>query len=244
MATTADLTRQLDRLEERVTNNIKFFWVVVGAGFFWMGFISLTLFNMNGAIGRLEKTQANAATNIVSTLLKRPTSTRAEAAANLGAVTTILRGSTVGRTKPDPSVIKSVSSELAQAQNKFPDLPEVWQATGQFINYKSVALLPQSAEKAVNSARSMSCDRITTGPEAIVLTGCTLDLENAVDSKAPVIFINCFVRYRGGLIKSKHMEFHNCVFQFDVLNVPPQAAMLAMMQLTTENVADVKISLS
>jgi hypothetical protein len=54
----------------------------------------------------------------------------------MGAVATILQTSKVGPTKPDRAVLRTVSAKISDALNKYPDVPQVWQATGAFISYK------------------------------------------------------------------------------------------------------------
>ena len=130
-------------LEERV-NNLK--WVLGGI-IAWLVIISGELYHLNGTMGLVQKAQADAPARIVAGLLKRTPRTKDEMTDALSAASTILRTSRLGKVKPSPAVLKDLSSEIQSAQEKYPDLPSVWQTTGQFINYKSAALLPVSAEK-------------------------------------------------------------------------------------------------
>jgi len=58
-----------------------------------------------------------------------------------------------------------------------------------------------------------------------------------------VTFVNCIIQYRGGPIPIKRMEFINCVFRFEVTNVPFKEGAIAMMQLTTSADRDIRIAL-
>ena len=164
----------------------------------------------------------------------------------LGAASTILRTSRFGKVKPSPAVLKDLSSEIQNAQEKYPDLPSVWQTTGHFSNYKSAALLPTSAEKALASAGSvLDCRggsvRVYQG--RALVEKCSLDLERMI-SADDALFVNCVIRYRGGVIGLKRMEFLNCLFQFEITTVPPKEATIAMMQLTTSSGQDIKVKIS
>lgn len=141
-------------LEERVNGHIKFVWTAMGIGFAWLAAISGTLYNMNGTMNRVEKAQADAPARIIAGLLKRTPHTRDEMADALGAASTILRTSRIGKVKPSLAVLRDLSSEIHNAQEQYPDLPSVWQTTGQFINYKSTALLPARARRSPGFRRA------------------------------------------------------------------------------------------
>ena len=58
MANASELTVSIAKLEERVTNNIKFFWVVVAFGFVWLSALTTLLIHFNEATGHIETAQA------------------------------------------------------------------------------------------------------------------------------------------------------------------------------------------
>jgi hypothetical protein len=153
-------------LEERVNNHIKGFKWVLGGVLLWLATISGELYHINGTMNRVEKAQADAPARIIAGLLNRTPHTKYEMADALGAASTILRASKLGEVKPSPAALKDLSSEIQNAQEQYPDLPAVWQTTGQFINYKSVALLPAAAEQVLASAARIDCrnGRIQTYP--------------------------------------------------------------------------------
>ena len=72
---------------------------------------------------------------------------------------------------------------------------------------------------------------------------CSLDLEGAIKAD-DALFVNCVIRYKGGRIGLKRMEFINCIFQFEITAVPPREAAIAMMQLTTSDAQDIRITIS
>jgi len=62
MANAAELSKVFERLDERVTNHIKFFWVVVGSGLLWLSAISVLLYETKSDLRELTAKQANVET--------------------------------------------------------------------------------------------------------------------------------------------------------------------------------------
>src|SRR5216683_1370523 len=118
-----ELTPVVARIEERLTLYVKLFLGACSGVVVAAGVIGTVLWGMHGSIARLEQGQANAASNIVSGLLKRVPSDTTEAAQNLAAAATLLRVSRIGEIKPTVSAIQSVSAELVRAQSRYQDLP-------------------------------------------------------------------------------------------------------------------------
>lgn len=237
-------------LEERVNNHIRAFkWVaggIITVGGAWLAIISGVLFHMNGTMNRVEVAQADAPARIIAGVLKRTPHTRDEMSDALGAASTILRTSKIGKVKPSPAGLRDLSLEIQHSQEQYPDLPIVWQTTGQFINYKSAALLPAALEQTLASARGVDCGgggRIQSYRGGVLVEKCILDLENGIGAEN-VVFVNCFIRFKGGPIPIKHMEFLNCIFQFEITNIPSKDATNAMIQMTTAITQDIKVALS
>lgn len=68
--------------------------------------------------------------------------------------------------------------DLAEDQSKYEDLPQLWQATSAFINYKSEALNPNSS-KISETAKGVVCDT-KLGPKgrmALTISSCEVGLE-------------------------------------------------------------------
>jgi len=226
-------------LEERVNNHIKAFKWAIGVGGLWLIAISLELYHMNGTMNRIEQAQASAPAQMAASLLQRKAVSKEETAGILAAVATVLRTAKIDRTKPDPALIKTVSSEIASAQDKYADLPETWQATSALINYKSRAFPPPSNRYA--TARGVECVA-TLGGEGWVFSNCEVVLDdlmqrtrdNTINGKpAPYIFVNSIVHYNGGPLPSIRMLFQDSVFEFHIPKRPPQSEIFAMRQLTT-----------
>jgi hypothetical protein len=239
MANAAELTVQIGKLEERVNNHIKFFWGVAAAGFAWLAILSLLLYNINNNVKTLAVAQADTPAKIVAKLLSEPQTSSAKVASNLNAAATILRASKIGKVKPESSVLSTVSSKLAEAQTKYPDLPEVWQTTGVFITYKSEARLPVS-QNTPFLTRGIGCNS-QAGGAGWIFSNCEVTLEDIAEritgstvngSPAPFTFIHCIVHYSGGRIPAKQLTFVDCNFSFEVLIVPPREGMAVMRQLT------------
>ena len=233
MANAAELTTQVATLEERVINHIRFFWAVIAIGFSCLLGITLLLIHTNGAVSRVEQAQANAPAQIVASLLNKPATSRGELAADLNAVSTIFQSTKVSLKKPDSRSLNTVATKLSEVQKQYPDLPQVWQATGAFINYRSGPLSTQP------SGTRCKENLETAG---WVFSNCEVALEELAEhiqnnmvngAPAPFTFINCTVHYRGGAIPAKRLTFVNCVFRFEVPAIPTPAGIVAMSQLTT-----------
>jgi hypothetical protein len=92
------------------------------------------------------------------------------------------------------------------------------------------------------------------GGQGVVYQNCEISLESIdshfVDDRingrpAPFVFVNCFVHYRGGQLKTKGpIIFQNSVLRFDVSSVPPPAGVNAMKQLTIAMAENGQIHLS
>lgn len=225
-------------LEERVNNHIRIFWKVIGGAGLWLAAISGTLYHINGTMNRVEQAQANAPAQIVASLLKAPSASRADTSDTLSAVSTILRTAKSKEMRPDKAVLNQVSSEISKIQGKYPGLPSVWQATSAFINYKSDALLSPTS-KTPTIAKGVPCKTSVGGQ--LVFSNCEIDLEDLSQQMAdntvngqpmPFIFMHCIIRYHGGPIVRGHLTFDDCLFRFDVQVVPPSSGRLAMERLT------------
>jgi hypothetical protein len=228
-------------LEEKVKNHIKLFSIVVGFGFIWLGAISLFLWQIHGQLGNVLQAQANAPAQIVASLLNSSPQTPAQTQTNLAAAASVLQTTKIGNTKPDSVNLKAISEKLVDDQNRYPELPQVWTTTGVFINYKSESLLADY-NIILEHAKGKSCDdakvevkedgRFKKGSAHFTtnISDCETSLERmalglptmSVDGKLqPMIFINAIIHYQGGAIPTRELQFHNCIFQFDVPVVPP-----------------------
>jgi hypothetical protein len=248
MATATELTTKLERLDERVSNNISFFRIACGLGLTWLSWLSVTVYNLNNNVKGVAAAQANAPAQIVASLLNKPNISRQEAASYLDAATVVLKNAKLGPAKPAPTEIRRVSDEFAATQEKYADLPQVWGATSAFIAYKSL-LLP-AAQQIEASAKGHTCTlqigQPLNGISGAYLKNCEINLEEITSRVSgnwiingvpmPFIFINCLVHYRGGAIPGKKLIFINSIFQFEVTGVPAPEGVITMRQLTTADI--------
>ena len=245
------INTRVARLEERIDNHIKFFWVVVAfqftclAGLLWLGL------QARSSINTIAKTEANAPAQIVASILSNRPSTPTEAAASLDAASAIFKTAKVGKTRPDAAKLKNVAEQLANAQNAFPDLPQVWNTTGAFIGYKFQALLP-AAGKIREQVGGTACKAAGQLPGSWRFENCEVSLEDLArrfhrdtQNNQPIPFelINCIVRYSGGSLPDAPIIFRNSLFIFDVTVVPPRNAERLMNELAqTDQIEQVSFS--
>ena len=79
MATAAELTRIVDKLEERVNNHIKFGGAAVGLLFLWLAGISAALYHMNGVLSGIQSALAPQKISQAATAPSLPSSKKAVA---------------------------------------------------------------------------------------------------------------------------------------------------------------------
>ena len=225
-------------LQERVDNHITFGKIAFGICFAWLGWLSVTLIDVKSTMQRVEIAQANAPAKIVASLLSQPITSKEEAASNLTTVATLLQTSKIGVVRPSPSVIQSLGVKLADDQNKYRELPQLWQATSAFINYKSAALNPNSS-KIAGIAKGVPCHLGINFQASF--TNCEFNLEdvtnnfkgNAMNGRPiPFVFEHCIIHYHGGVIPPARLIFDDCLLRFDVQAIPPSSGMIAMERLT------------
>jgi len=232
MANATELTTTVGTLTERVNNHISVGkWLVVVAGF-WLVGLSVTLYHINGTISDLARLQADSTPRVVSELLAHPAATsRTDVADELKAASVILNKAKIGRQRPDTFVVQTVATRLLDDQGEYPDMPEVWRTTGDFINYKFAAYLEDSVKDEIKGAYSLSCKDISSGRAGVVFNQCNLDLEGIATGASSATFYKCVVRYRGGPVRIKEMHFLDCVFDVNLTEVPTTDGKIVMKQL-------------
>lgn len=246
MANAAELTSRLDKLEERVANHIKFFWVALGAAILSVGGLALLILQTRSNVSGIATAQANAPAQIVTGLLNSPVSTQNDTEANLSAAASVLQTAKVGKVKPDAAKLRAISDKLIDDQRQYPEMPQVWATTGAFINYKFQALLATAVQVSA-SAAGKTCNLHVNLPGAIKYENCEVSLEDVAShfsndtvngEHVPIQFINCVVHYNGGGLPDAPMEFQNSILTFHVTVVPPRDAIDAMRQLAQAETFD------
>jgi hypothetical protein len=243
MATANELTGWFERLDERVKNHIKFFWCVAAFQFACMTGLLYLVLQTKSAVVNLAQIQANAPAQVAANILSVPISSSEEAKDNLTAVTAILRSADRDHKKATATALKPVSTKLVSIAQQYPDLPQVWKATADFINYKFDSAIPESQEMSRKVFMDCSHGGSTTILNGeIQFTNCELDLTRAVGgSVRQITFINCIIHYDGGPVPAAPMIFDRCLFRFNVPVVPPPRGIRTMQILAeaTENIVQI-----
>ena len=105
VANAGELTRIVDKLEERVTNHIKFFWVVVGFGFLWLGSVTALLIRVDSNVNQVQRASADAPARIVASLLDGQSIDKYNAPQRLAAAASILKTEKPGIMRPSPGAV-------------------------------------------------------------------------------------------------------------------------------------------
>jgi hypothetical protein len=126
MATTAELTRIVDRLEERVANHITFFRVACGGAVMWLGAISAGIYSINGSIGRLQLPQRVEQSSLTPTDRK----SQAEAAQ-------LIEKARKTSIPLSQAIIEQAGKRFAEAGRRDEG---AWKTAIQFVDYRSSVL--------------------------------------------------------------------------------------------------------
>lgn len=164
--------------------------------------------------------------------------------ASVEPVSSAIRFAKVTAAKLNPDELKKLSEQLATAEDQYPQAPEVWKTTADFINYKSDTLTPGAANMHQELHRidcSAGGAEIKTG--AITFTNCRLSLDRLVNGgTVPVYFIHCILEYHGGALPPDPLFFRDCLFHFQVSDVPPARGVQTMKLLAhADNMANVSL---
>jgi hypothetical protein len=225
-------------LEERVNNHIAGFKAAIAGGFAWLAVLSLLLYNIRTDVKGIAVAQADAPARVVAQVLSQPQTSGAGLASNLNAASAILQSSKLGKVKPGGSALVAVSSKLSEIQDREPNLPSVWDATGAFINYRSASIarggIPVSPTGRCLVGLGVT-DRLVT-----TVSNCEMDLDTfpsttAINGNYPEYqCFNCIVRYSGGPIYASALRFIDCIFRFDIHGVPSHEGIKALQKLTSD----------
>jgi hypothetical protein len=238
---TISVTERVGVLEEKVKNHITFFWTAVGALGLWLGWVSVILYQTHSSVGSLAQNQANTPAQIVAEILKKQMDSPQDAQESLATASMILRSSPIKSKKPSLDALKPIADELSRAADRYPKLPEVWQATGEFINYKSVSLVSSAAQIAEKKPCGFGA-----GPY-ITYRNCEISLEKVAQTMGgnstnggptPYLFINCVVDYSGGAIPDGPMTFVGSEFRFHVSTTPSLHAQETMRLIAASDSFD------
>jgi hypothetical protein len=239
MATAAELTRIVDRLEERVGDHIKFFWTIVAVGFAWLGAISGTLYLMNGSLVELR-----------SLLAPQRLTKSAAQATNPQApkqVPQIIEQAKKSNVLIPTDVVADAGRIFATASTKNPD---AWSAVTTLMEYRtylngltflfpSTGMEPEDTHFDLNNVPGKdppalsfvqqgtpitsaarfqrighpTNPKVAIGPVHLIARGGALSLDEM--DIAHVIFDGVEVHYSGKQAMLEDVVFVNCTFVFD-----------------------------
>lgn len=234
-------------LAERVDNHIKFFWIVVGAGFLWLGALSLLLYHINDTANRI-------ATNQASMEVKQNLTEITARVASLQ-----VQGNTQRVTKELDAASKTVSLAIAA----HPQYSETWRAASSLVNLRSLSStasdipsdvaaktgppIPNQGNCFTMPLPASTVGQITPSNSVWVVSGpwwhdCTLYLDDVegfehstfkryiYDKVGPahdvlvaydLTLVRVIVVYHGGeIIPVSHVIFYDCRFDFYVPTTP------------------------
>jgi hypothetical protein len=236
MANAAELTTQVARLEERVTNHIRFFWAIVAAAFIWGGWISLEITQIRGSVNPLVAAhQLTAAANYPTDAKSQAEVLRATERAKQSQVpipTPVLAEagkSFVAASKTDPQAWQTVKI-LMEYRSNVNSLTFVFPSTG-LVSQNTIFALkgvlgknpPQVSSAAAGApiaeaARLQEIGKptngnVTIGTSHLLLTGGATSLDNM--DIAHAIFVGVEVHYSGAPSLLDDVLFVNCTFVFD-----------------------------
>jgi hypothetical protein len=197
----------------------------------WLGWLSVTVFNMTGDIHAIKQAESIAGTAIVSRLEKPPSIDQLKHDLAITSAKLELQKLTISpKTKIEPSSFKALDTALLQVAQNHPDLPEGFPPACD-VNHMKVE---QRESPLPNGGFTIAF--------GYFFSNCTLTLEDIPpqhqDGSSPFPIIhsngmkvafsvihldNGVVVYRGGAVDNSNDSyvFTNCRFDFSVNGVPP-----------------------
>jgi hypothetical protein len=169
-----------------------------------------------------------------------------QAQASVEPVSSAIRFAKATAAKLNPDELKKLSAQLATAEDQYPQAPEVWKTTAEFINYKSDTLTPGAAS-IYQELHGLDCRSAGGGMSVengtVTFTNCRLSLDHLTPSTGlRIFFIHCIVEYDGGELPPDPLFFRDCLFRFQVSGVPPVRGEQAMRLLAqSDNIASVDV---
>jgi hypothetical protein len=236
MASANELTPRVDKLEERVSNHIKFFWAAIAVGFAWLAVISVQLFNIRADIQPListhqltkaasEPTDSKHQAEVLQIITKAkqtqipiPTTVLAEAGESF-----------IAASKQDPKAWETVRALMEYRTNVnsltfiFPPATSPVDTTlfhyngikgrpGPVLSYIISGVPMNQAGRVQILGENLNAD-VKLGPTHYIMRGGVLKLDDM--DMAHVILVGVEVHYSGGLTMLQDLLFVDCTFVFD-----------------------------
>lgn len=240
-------------LAERVDNHIKFFWIVVGAGFLWLGTLSLLLYHINDTANRIVSDQ----TGIKDSFIDQSLAIYAALPPDQFKTTLPDVASTVAKAQKQrltasPKVVNELQSKLINTESSVPDY---WPTAAALITYHSFLVVgniqnwgkvfkpcigPADMDSSPEaSAQVLGPDGKPIGPKTPIRRIGERDCYLVLDGKRASGFdcTRCLVKYSGGPLSMRDVKFIDCLFIFDFPSQQPppiDGQLLSRVLLTSE----------
>lgn len=240
-------------LEERVTNHIKFFWVVVGFGFVWLSGLTLVIYHINDTANRIAKNQAGIENSFVSQSLAIYAALPLdEFKTKLPDIASAITKAKQQRATAPPRVVDELQSKLALTETS---APYFWPTVAVLITYHSSSVVgsvqdwsrqflpcrtPQDLDSQPNAnVQKLSPDGKPIGPKIPILREGGLDCYVELDGQKISRWdcTRCLVKYSGGPLSMRDVNFNDCLFVLDFRSQQPPSPdgqLLSRMLLTSE----------
>jgi hypothetical protein len=245
-------------LEERVNNHIKFFWVVVAAGFAWMGAITLLLIHVNGTASSLARTQTRVEIGLIRQNIQDYAALPAnEFKGTLPDLSSAIAAAKQKNVKVSPKVIGDLQEKLIESTGS----PNFWPAAAEFISYRSALTHEDIANFRKTMPRCLdlqphpatTAEAISPGEQTVKINpayyeDCQLQLDSPREDemisfwaqRAPALtFRHCLVIYQGGAVRLElgnwPLTFENCLWDLVVSEKPPASGQKVTETLLTSN---------
>jgi|GEM_PF-3897290 len=257
----ASIEKRLTAIENDISK-AKGFWIgltIAGAivGIAATGAIGLAgwclydLHQLDVKVGKIQEKLADGGLGqIVASLLSKPLGDQRQAEKSLTVAATILKSVKTGAAPAEQDDIKTIAKGISNAQKNFPTAPQVWDASAAFISYRSRTT--ESAKVLIERAADKKNCSYSWGkpsPSAEVFKNCEVSLEEVANnvkdvkigtipslppktSPMPRVFYDSVIHYHGGELPDGPMYFYNCVFLFDVQDVPANRGTQTLEALT------------
>lgn len=242
MANATELTTQLATLAERVTNHIKFFWVVVGFGFLWLTAVTVYLARINDATTRIAKDQQenNSILRAQRTITELASLPPTEFKASLPDLASTMTTATKQRRRVPSETIDALQTKLLTTDS---NAPSFWPAAAEFISYRSfndASWTPvANLRKCTDSPPSPPTIKEVQSPTKMTLNpgvyeNCQFTLDSPEDNQRlnefllhtlQIRFKHCLIIYRGGQI-NLILAFNKLKAAYQVDAPPPASGML------------------
>jgi hypothetical protein len=205
----ANVPQKFAALEERVANHIKFFWAAVACGFAWLAILSTLIYQMNGTVNHIDKTQTSTNEDLTK---------RVVAAELITLKSTFDTAQQTHEIFPEPQL-----ADYKQTLQKSPSSsPGYWTTVASLINYQS--FVDQALGEAPDPSKvSQPCGMV--GPKAhnntfigLPTSDCLVELDT--ENFENVTFRNSVIHYKGGPVSLISVRFVNCRFVLDIPRTP------------------------